>query len=113
MQNPSVEEIQLDIEDAKSVVSKADALIRLMNNTDFKKIIREGYFREEAIRLVELKASPHVRGPEQQQSILLAIDAIGQLQQHFNQICVMAEHASAAIDSSQDELEEMALEGEV
>jgi hypothetical protein len=103
----AVDEIQVDIEQAREVVAESEALNRLFKNTDFKKLILEGYFKDEAARLVELKAAPQMQGEAQQKMLLAAIDSIGGLQQHFNKIWVMGEQAEQAIEQSQIELNEL------
>ena len=109
----TVEEIQIDIDEARSVIAHADALNRLMKNPDFIRVIKEGFFKEEAYRLVELKAAPQMQSKERRKGLIQAIDAIGGLQQHFNKIWVMAEQATSLIEQAEQELELMAEEGEV
>lgn len=109
----SIEEIQIDITEAKETVAKADRLERLHKNEDFKAVILEGYFKEEAFRLVGLKAHPAMQGVEHQANIMKAIDAIGGLQQHFSQIFMMANQAEEAIRQAEYELAEMAEQGEL
>lgn len=113
MNTPNVEAIELDIRQARSLVDAEDALNRLYANKDFQAVILDGYFKEEAWRLVELKAAPAMQHEGHQRMISQAIDAIGGLQQHFNKIRVMADEARAAIEYSEQELELMAAEGEV
>lgn len=108
-----VEEIQLDIQEAREVMAQGERLNRLFNNRDFQAVILEGFFKEEAYRLVELKAAPQMQGEQQQAAIMQAIDAIGGLQQHFNKIRVMAEQARMAIEAGEQQLQELAIEGEV
>ena len=102
-----VQAIELSIEQARAMVEKADALDRLMANKDFKLIISEGYFKEEAIRLVELKAAPQMESDVHQTAVLKSIDAIGELQQHFNAIYMMASNAQRAIEDGEAELNAM------
>lgn len=109
----SVQEIEVDIEDAKAVVAKADRLERLHKNEDFKAVVLEGYFKEEAQRLVQMKAHPAMQAEEQQKNVMKAIDAIGGLQQHFHQIFLMANQAEESIRQAQEELSEMAEGGEL
>lgn len=48
------EKVEIELEDAKSVVRIRDAALRLTQNADFKLIIADGYFKQEASRLTEL-----------------------------------------------------------
>lgn len=65
---------------------KAKALARLSVNPDFKKVIIDGFLRDEAIRLVYLKADPAMQTPEKQASVLRQIDSIGNLSAYFTTI---------------------------
>lgn len=91
---------QLDREEkaAKAQKDLGDALLRLQSNRDFKRLVSEGYFRDEAVRLVSLKAHPEMQTPERQSSILLQIDAIGNLQQYFVIIGQQAALAERSLD---------------
>ncbi len=115
MLEDEIQEIQLDIDSANETINLDDALTRLCRNSDFKKVILDDYFKEEAARLVEIKAAPQVQGPSAQEAILRAIDGIGQLQQHFNKIRVMASTARSAVEQAhamQQELaDELTVEG--
>lgn len=109
----TVEEIQVDIEQAREALNTADTLNRLMKHKDFIEVIRDGYFKEEAYRLVELKAAPQMQGDVSQKAITQAIDAIGGLQQHFNKIWVLGEQARSLIENAEQELQLLAEEGEL
>jgi|TARA_B110000914_G_scaffold187462_1_gene171957 hypothetical protein len=111
MNDTTVEEIQVDIDEAKATIEMMDSLNRLGKNKDFEKIINDGYFKEEAYRLVHLKAAPAMQAPERQEALLKAIDAIGALQQHFHMIYVMGQQAQDALQQADIALEEMAMEG--
>jgi len=109
----AVEEIQVDINEAKETIEIMNSLNRLVKNKDFEKIIGEGYFKEEAYRLVHLKAAPAMQGEERQAALVKAMDAIGCLQQHFHMIFVMGEQAEDALRQGDQALEEMAMEGDI
>ena len=113
MSDTSIQEIQVDIDEAKLTIGLRDSLDRLGKNSDFDKIINNGYFKEEAYRLVHLKAAPAMQAPERQDALIKAIDAIGSLQQHFHMIYVMGEQAENALQQADQALEEMAMEGDI
>jgi len=113
MSEVTAQEIQLDIDDAKAVIAKRDALERLESNADFKAIVIEGYFKEEAIRLVGLKAHPSMENPEDEKAIIRAIDGIGSFQQHLSVIKMFATNAENAVLAGEKELELMSEEGEL
>lgn len=102
-----IQEIEQNIKESKKTVDFGDALVRLQSNRDFKRVILEGYFNEEAIRLVHLKSDSNMQTPDKQQSILLQIDAIGTLKQYFNTVLFKANLARKSIafdEQTRDEL---------
>ena len=52
-----IEEVEIQIEMAKRIQSLRDNCITLMQSKEFKDVIEEGYFKEEAARLVMAKSS--------------------------------------------------------
>lgn len=102
-----IEEIELNIQQAKSIVDLGNSLERLRSNRDFKKVIIEGFFEKEAIRLVHLKSDYNMQDPESQKSILAQIDAIGTLSQYFNTVRHHAMLAEKAIESDEETRDEL------
>lgn len=78
-----VESIEISIQTAKQHIAKMEALLALTENKHFTEVIDKGYFQEEASRLVLLRADPSMQKPEDQASILRAIDAIGSFRQYL------------------------------
>lgn len=110
MQKTLIEEIELNIEQAKTIVARGNALERLRNNRDFKKIIVEGYFEKEAIRLVHLKSDFNMQDDVSQASITKQMDAIGSLSQYFSNIFRESDLASKAISHDEETREELLAE---
>ena len=105
MSNNEVTEIELNIKEAQEIVDLGKALDRLHNNRDFKKVILEGYFKNEAVRLVSIKGDPNLQSVDSQERIVKAIDAIGGLRGFFGTIDFKAEQAKQAIEEDEKELE--------
>lgn len=101
------QQIEADIAAARKFVELRDSLQKLESNKDFKRIIRDGFFRDEAIRLVHLKADPAHQTPERQASIGKQIDAIGALSSFFRVIDFNAAQAESAIAQSELMLADM------
>lgn len=66
-----------------------DALNRLMEDKDFKKVITEGYFKDEAIRLTGLLAHDEIRRQNLRPAIMEQLVAISNLQDYFRTITNM------------------------
>lgn len=106
-----VQLIEVSIEEANKQVNLGKALDKLHKNREFKQIILEGFFKEEAIRLVGLKAHPAMQDEAQQAAILKEIDAIGSLRNYFGKIYQGAAMADQSIISHEQELEALRAEG--
>jgi hypothetical protein len=104
------ESIEVDIETARGEIKLGEALRRLQHHADFKTVIEEGYFKENAYRLVGLKANGDMQSPERQELIIRAIDGIGELQQHFNATLHRAAQAERAIEEGEEQLVALAEE---
>lgn len=106
----AIKEIELNIEQARTLVEFGNAMERLRNNRDFKLVIGEGYFEKEAIRLVHLKADPAMQTPANQESILKQMDAVGSLNQYFHLVFHRASMAEKAIVADEETCAELAAE---
>lgn len=107
MSQEQIQAIEQNIREANKFVELGEALERLRTNKDFKKVISEGYFEREAIRLVHLKADPNMQSPDSQKSILAQIDAIGSLDQYFKAVFQQSSMARKAITSSEEMIDEI------
>jgi hypothetical protein len=107
--NTEIEEIEIELDHAKKLAARGEAIDRLYKNSDFKALISEGYFRDEAVRLVQCKANPAsvYQTAEAQARIIKDIDAIGSLAQYFYATQQQALMAREAITSSQETLAEL------
>jgi len=101
MSNTELQEIDNNIKEAQKLVELGNALVRLRSNKDFKKVVLEGFFEQEAIRLVHLKADANMQTPERQQNILRDIDAIGSFNQYLRTVLYRADLARKAIDDGE------------
>lgn len=107
MSQQQIEEIELNITEAKKIVAQGKSLEKLLSSRDFKNVFLEGYLEKEAVRLVHLKADANMQGEEAQQSILTQIDAIGSLTHYMNVVrhqAMLAEKAIASDEETRDEL---------
>lgn len=110
MSNETIQAIEDNIKQARKIVEVGEALERLKNNRDFKRVIVEGYFEQEAIRLVHLKSDQNVQSPDMQKSIMSQIDAIGAISQYFSTVLHKASIARKAIASDEEARDEILAE---
>ena len=107
-----IEEVEIGIEQARAIVAKAAALANLFSNKDFKLAITEGYLKEEAVRLVLLKADPSASSKEMQDSIADGITAIGHFNQYLRTIQALGSMAVKSLGEYEDLRTELLDEGE-
>ncbi len=103
----NIQEVELEMAAAKSLIEDGEALNRLTKNADFNRIIRKGYFEGEASRIVLLKAEAAMEGPEKQQRCDDTIVGIGQLYQYLRATHMKAEQARAALGDYDESLQEL------
>lgn len=109
-QNRQIAQIEQSIEEAKGDIANGEALVRLFANRDFKKVVLDGYFREEAIRLVHLLADPNMQDAEKQTAILGEMKAIGTFRGHLQLIEQKAAMARKSLAYSEEALNELTQE---
>lgn len=110
MSRNDIQEIELNIKEAQKMVDLGKSLDRLYSNKDFKKVFLEGYFKDEAVRLVHLKSDPSMQKVEYQTAIVKNMDAIGAVRSYFDMLNHQAQMAKQAIDAGEEALEELRTE---
>lgn len=108
----ALKELDYRIKAGKKMIDTGAALERLMNNRDFKEVILEGYFREEAIRLVSAKADVAFQSEASQASIIKQIDAIGCVQDYLRLLQRYAAQAEKEVADHEETREEILAEGD-
>lgn len=104
MSNEQIKSLQDSITSYRKDAELADSLNRLKGNRDFRKLVLEGYFKDEAVRLVHLKADPAMATPDRQASVVREIDAIGSFRGYLDLVARQGEMARAAIEHAENEI---------
>lgn len=112
MNDNQLEEVEISIEQAKQTIEMMEALSRLRDNRDFQKVIEEGYFKDEASRLVLLRATDAARANngELRTSIDEQIVGIGQLRDYFSTIYGLGRMAKQSLLADEQTREEILAE---
>ena len=110
MSKDTLQSIEESIRAGKALVDMNTALERLQSNRDFRKVILEGYFQAEAVRLVHLKADPAFQTTERQAQIVGQIDAIGGLHSYFTTVKALASIAAKEVAENEATREELLAE---
>ncbi len=80
------EDVELEGIENQYWVDLAEALERLYENKDFKKVILEGYFKDKAVDQVSLLATSYVQQSGTRGPIMEELVAISALENHFKTI---------------------------
>lgn len=112
MHSTELQQLELSIKHAQKTVDLGNALARLRNNRDFKKVIEEGYFEQEAIRLVHLMADSNMQSPESQESIRKQMIAVGGFRDYLDTLDMRAGMARRSVTADEATRDEILAEGE-
>lgn len=106
-----IQEIEITIEHAKKMVERRDAARKLASNREFRKLVMEGYFIDEAARLASISADPLMKSSRDE--IILSIQGISTFKQFLQNIIRMGDVAANELREHEEALEELrAVEGE-
>lgn len=101
-----INQIELSIEVAEEAIKQGKQAEALANNKDFKELILDGYFVDEAARLVHYVSHPTTSEEDRKQA-LRDIDGIGALKRHLNKLVTFGRTAKEAIEADKNTLEEL------
>ena len=101
-----IQQVEVSLEHAQKAVAKGEALARLYQNKDFQQIIIEGYFKDEASRLVLLKGDLNLN-EEAERHCDKMINGVGCLRGYFQMVNHFADQAEAAMEADQQTREEL------
>lgn len=104
MLNSEINQVEIDIEDAKKAVDLRKSLKRLESNRDFKKLILEGYLNVEAARMARLLGSGLLQ-PEVRDHLQRAILGPGCVQEYLRNIDLEGATAERSIEESNETLD--------
>ena len=111
MSTAELQQLESNIKLAQKIVDMGDALDRLRNNRDFKKVIGDGYFEQEAIRLVHLMSDSNMQSLEIQQSIHKQMIAVGMFREFLETLTARANMARRAVEADEATRDEILAEG--
>ncbi len=100
-----VEEIELSLEKAKELVERKRMAEKLASNREFKKLVLDGYFKDEAVRLVGLLGDPGA-APYREQ-IQLEMAGISMFQQFMRNVIRMGQIAESEMPEHEQLLDEV------
>ena len=107
MANEYLDAIEKSIQQAKICIEAGNALKKLKDNREFNAIVLKGYFEDEAIRLVHLKADPNMQKQSMQEDIIKQIDAIGAFGNYMTTVLFRADMSLKSIEADEQAKEDI------
>lgn len=102
-----IQQVQLSIEEARKFISKVEALERLEQNADFKLLIFDTYFVDEAARYTGLLAEPAMQAPHHQAGMLSSLRGISELRQFLLKLKLQGEQQRNDLTQQLELLEDL------
>jgi len=113
MSQSDIEEVELSIEHARELIERGQMAERLSRNNEFRKLVLEGYFVNEAARLALLYSDPNIPN-EMRENLLRDISAPGCFKRYLSSIVQMGHVAQRELREHMETLDEIRAEdGEV
>lgn len=88
-----IKTMESTIEAAKPAIDTAEALSRLMDNADFKRVFMDGFLRDFAVDQVRMKSRPEMQHEDAQKGINASLDGVGALWGYIDAINAAGNHA--------------------
>ena len=107
MLNNDMQEIEIDIDEARKAIELGEIVTRLEKHPDFRTLVIEGYFRDDAARIVMLKADPEFISEERQGKLdrdILGISVFGEYLRTKKVLGTMAQQAIYQHEQTREEL---------
>lgn len=101
-----IHRIQVEIDTAKKVIEKADALERLLRNPDFQAVIDDGYFTLEARRLTLLLGDANITDATRAR-VVRSLEAVGELHSYIRNKRAEGEQMRASVAEYQTALDQI------
>jgi hypothetical protein len=105
-------QLERSIAENKRLIELSKTLKRLESNSDYQAIIGQLYMKDEAVRLVHLKADAAMQSEVKQVAIVKDIDAIGSLAGFLRCIHIQADIADRTLSNDEDTYAELSMGGE-
>lgn len=103
-----LEEVDIQIKMAKEMIALRDSYVKLSENKHFKDVIENGYFKEEAARLVMAKSA--TLSDDQQSKIDGMIMGVGALANYFEMVMRRGNEMEQALEDHESTREEILAE---
>jgi len=106
MSQNQIEEVELSIAEARKMVDRGRTAERLAKNPEFKTLVLDGYFVEEAARLALLYSDPNL-SPEIRDHVIRDLAGPGAFKRYLSTIVQFGQMAAREILEAEETLDEL------
>lgn len=99
-----IAQIEVSLDEAREAISRRDAMLKLKKNREFRQLVLDGFFKEEAVRLVSVSAEPAME--PRFDAIIDNIKAISIFRQYMDNIIRIGDFAAAELADYEAALDE-------
>jgi hypothetical protein len=100
-----VSQLEAQLQNAKELIQRRQAALRLANVPEFKQLILEDFMVKEAARYVQSSGDPALKAEERADALAIA-QASGHLKRYLHVIVQMGAHAEREIVNLEEAIEE-------
>lgn len=104
-----IAQVELTKKQAEQIVEMGKKARDLADNPLFKELILDGYFMNEAARLVHLSSDPML-SDKQREDVNRDIQGVGGLKRYLRTLTMMADNAASELENSIETLAELRAE---
>lgn len=108
MSQNDIEQIELTIQEAEKLVERAAQARRLAKNRDFRLLVIDGYFLNEAARLAHLVSDPGAA--PHREAIMRDLDGVGAFKRYLHTCTQFGDMAAVEIKDAREAMEEIRAE---
>ena len=110
MSQQEIEQIEVTIEQAMEIIDRGRAIERLEMNPDFRRLVLDGYFADEAARLTHLLSDPVTIMQGHQDLVKNDLMSIGGFKRYLMTIRHLAAQAERDVNDARNEMEYIRVE---
>jgi hypothetical protein len=100
-----IQHLEISLEHIKELVARGELAHKLASNREFKKLVLDGYFKDEAVRLTMLTADPSMK--EHHEDIIIALKGISLFRQYFQNVIRIGDMAATEVSEHEAEIYEL------
>ena len=106
-----IEQVELSVEEVKSLIAFRDRVLKLWQNKDFQEVIEKAFLEGEAVRLTHLYTDNAVMSDKElREKVHVDLQSVGFLKRFLSVSVTLGNHAEAAMEADPESLDQLRYE---